>query len=557
MDLLNRLTDSLPNLERSIVEDIHIITADYLVKNIDSAFATWQNAPWARHVSFDDFCEYLLPYKVTEGQPLDHWRDSLKGKFCDGLEYFRFDQYKKNSPSTAAAAIRNNMRGQMNPSITLSKKFYPLLSENNITRLPAGTCDDYVQVVLAVMRANGIPVVSDMILQWPYKGGGGGHSWNVICDNLRTNMFFEELNGVAPGNMIRATSKLGKVYRNTYAINRDLLEMNRNEQLPSKFRNSFLKDVSVQYMPVVHATVDILPKRRGKNQYAYLAVFDNQDWTPVAVAQIKGKQVRFENIGPDIVYLPVRYAEKKFHPLNYPFHLDYDGHTRYFVPDTTRLHRIIVDRKFPLFTRVVEVTMRTVHARIQVAETADFVNPVTIHKIDQFRPSGTIGIPDSIPAYRYWRFLAPDNEYCNIAELMFYRASDTIPLTGRVIGEGGIHPNNPQWTFDKAFDGDPLTLYHSATKNGAWVGLDFGKPVKIKKIIYLPRSDDNNIRRGDEYELFYRTESGWRSLGKQLAKDIALTFDSVPDNALLWLRDRTRGQEERIFSYENDEQIWW
>ncbi len=557
VDLLNHLTESFPDLEKSIVQDIHIITADYLIKNIDSSFVAWQKGQWARHVPFDDFCEYLLPYKVTEGQPLDYWRDSLEGKFCEGLEYFRFDQYKKNSPSSAAAAIRNNMRRQMAPRITLSKRFYSLLSENNITRLPAGTCGDYAQVVLAVMRANRIPVVSDMVIQWPYKGGGGGHSWNVILDNLRTNMFFEELNGVAPGNMIRPTSKLGKVYRNTYAINRDLQEMNLKEKLPPGFRNSFLKDVTAQYTPVVHTTVDILPHMKSRNRYACLAVFDNQDWMPVAISKIKGKQIRFENVEPDIVYLPVCYVGEKLHPLNYPFLLDYEGNARYFAPDTTHLRRVVINRKFPLFTRVIEVSMRTVHAKIQVSETADFAKPVTVHQIDQFRPSGTIGIPDSVSAYRFWRFLAPDNEYCNIADLMFYRIHDTIPLAGKVIGQGGVHPNNNQWTFDKAFDGDPLTFYHSATKNGSWVGLDFGEPMKIKKIIYLPRSDDDNIRIGDEYELFYRTANGWCSLGKQLAKDITVTFDNVPDNALLWLRDHTRGQEERIFTYENNEQIWW
>ena len=59
------------------------------------------------------------------------------------------------------------------------------------------------------------------------------------------------------------------------------------------------------------------------------------------------------------------------------------------------------------------------------------------------------------------------------------------------------------------------------------------------------------------YELFYWDMNGWVSLGQQQAEDLTLTFDKVPDNALLILRNWTRGRDERIFIYENDRQIWY
>lgn len=33
--------------------------------------------------------------------------------------------------------------------------------------------------------------------------------------------------------------------------------------------------------------------------------------------------------------------------------------------------------------------------------------------------------------------------------------------------------------------------------------------------------------------------------------------DSCPSNALFRLRNLTRGKEERIFTYDNGEQVWW
>ena len=42
------------------IYDAHIITAEYLIDNIDRAFDNWQKRPWNRSLSFEDFCEYLL-----------------------------------------------------------------------------------------------------------------------------------------------------------------------------------------------------------------------------------------------------------------------------------------------------------------------------------------------------------------------------------------------------------------------------------------------------------------------------------------------------------------
>ena len=58
------------------------------------------------------------------------------------------------------------------------------------------------------------------------------------------------------------------------------------------------------------------------------------------------------------------------------------------------------------------------------------------------------------------------------------------------------------------------------------------------------------------YELFYWNNK-WISLGTQKAEDFNIKFDNVPKNALLWLRNLTKGHEERPFTYENGKQVWW
>jgi hypothetical protein len=70
-------------------------------------------------------------------------------------------------------------------------------------------------------------------------------------------------------------------------------------------------------------------------------------------------------------------------------------------------------------------------------------------------------------------------------------------------------------------------------------------------ILSLPRA-------GDEYELFYWSQSGWTSLGSQIGDSTGeLIYENCPTNALFWLRNHTRGKEERIFTYENGKQVFY
>ena len=92
----------------------------------------------------------------------------------------------------------------------------------------------------------------------------------------------------------------------------------------------------------------------------------------------------------------------------------------------------------------------------------------------------------------------------------------------------------------------------------SWVGMAFEQATKIDKIAFLPRNDDNAIREGELYELFY-WDKQWVSLGRQTGTNemFRLKYNNVPTNALYLLRNHTKGKEERIFTYENWKQVWW
>ena len=83
-----------------------------------------------------------------------------------------------------------------------------------------------------------------------------------------------------------------------------------------------------------------------------------------------------------------------------------------------------------------------------------------------------------------------------------------------------------------------------------------GNVTEFKKILVIPRNDDNFIEPGDHYELFYQNGSdGWKSLGQQIASSKELYF-TVPHGAILWLRNLTKGHEEQLFFIQDGKQVF-
>ena len=195
--------------------------------------------------------------------------------------------------------------------------------------------------------------------------------------------------------------------------------------------------------------------------------------------------------------------------------------------------------------------------RFQVANKVDFSDSLTVFVVDTVPEIlyNSVNLTLNKP-YRYFRFLSADgSQGGQISEIEIYSLDSITKLTGKVIGNKRCDAG---WEAENAFDGDPLTSYQCVWGEQGRVGMDFGKQTKISYFRYLPRNDDNFIKEGEEYELFYWENYRWNSLGKQTGTSKQyLEYPNAPTNALFWLRNHTGGKEERIFTYENGQQVWW
>ena len=118
-DSINMIARNLNLKNCKKVMDVEVISSDFLISNIESAFKAWKGRPWAAHLSFEEFCEYLLPYKVHELQPFDNWREEFATYCSDGLDNLKYCDMFKHSTFNASVILSKNLIDSIHPFFKL------------------------------------------------------------------------------------------------------------------------------------------------------------------------------------------------------------------------------------------------------------------------------------------------------------------------------------------------------------------------------------------------------------------------------------------------------
>ncbi len=504
-------------------EDIQCVTADFLITHIDNAVAMWRSCPWLRTLSFADFCEYLLPYRVTTepllkaDSTLYLWKEVAKDMKHYGYIPQSLDDVK---------SFQRNLIGNRDDVYFLNMPA-PLLPGGKYTLDSLDIC--YYDV--AGFRLSGVPSVIDFIPDWSTRNGR--HYWRVLIDQTCLHDNFSNV----------LNPKTAKVYRITYSHN-PTPRSNGREHIPFLFSEPFYRDVTEQYLKTTHLTVTIKKSFIGYTpDNLYLCIFNDLEWKPVAWAENRKGKGEFKNMGLNMVYLPVCYEGNEMLNTGYPLYVDLQGHSRELVPDTTRKITMQLGRKYPLTYSKIHWTKSLDGCCIEASDLPDFSRSDTLCRISHTSPSlNWMTLPvRSERLYRYWR-ISKKGRFMELGELRF------IDEYGKE-AHGSLIADADTTMAAAAFDGDILTY----SKARSWFGMDCRKPVRMKEIRYISRTDGNGICPGHDYELFYYAFDGWVSLGRQTATSDTLCFESVPSGALYWLKNYSEGREERIFTYENGE----
>ncbi len=533
------------------IPDTSTVTAEYLKANIDSAFRMWRTK-WNMDYGFEHFCNYVLPYRVGH-EPLSHWREKYIARQLLKVDKFANSQenyyYVYGTYSTVNRGIH--------AAVYYPKGFVPDFPATQLDSVRVGTCRTFTDLNIARFRSIGVPVAKDFVPQWGSRSMS--HEWVVLLPNEELCYPFGPNEHLSDHFFGREDHTLPKVFRHMYAKQKALLPLTSSgEPVPPLFESPTLMDVTDTYTPTTDATVRLFNTPVVKDsKYLYAAVFDNRDWQIVHWGKRRGQQVTFDRLGRKVVYLPVAYTRHgESVPAGHPFIVAEDGTVQPIIADTAHRQTVRLTRKYRFTYWLKELCRRTEGGRFQVANREDFSDSVTIATIGRVKESRFHTLSTTCDTtYRYFRYLSPKGSYGNMAEVEMYDSLGQRPAVKRMFGERWATPG---CNLEKVFDGDVLTCYNRQFPDDSWAAVEFEEPQHIRGVRFLPRNDDNFIREGEQYELYYWDGRRFASIARMEGnREGVLYVDNVPTNALLLLRNHTKGKEERIFTYENGEQVWW
>lgn len=305
--------------------DIDTITSAYLIDNVERAFKALKS-PYAEKLSFADFCEYILPYRVST-EPLQNWRDvyqkkylwindSAKTKTINGVLQDVFSEYQTWFKSTWGKEMRIEPLPLLGPLQLLSRK--------------KGTCDDITALVVFILRSQGFPASQIYI---PYWATSSNRHWvnRTLDEQMRPYPFDMSGTSLNIGKLSREPSK---VVRITYSKQADVLA---NKVAANAIPDGFMRmlnyqDVTKEYWE----TSDIGLKLFNiplKPDIAYACVFNGLSWRPTWWGKIQDDSVIFTNMCKGVVFLPVYYINGRLIPAGYPLASGYK-HQQVLKADT-------------------------------------------------------------------------------------------------------------------------------------------------------------------------------------------------------------------------------
>lgn len=302
------------------IPDREQLTANQIIEIVERGFRAWSK-PWNRNLSFEDFANFLLPYRV-QNEPLEDWYNTFRERFS----FLARDR---------AADIVNSVNSYLKTWFFSSFSFEHrteieyTLSPSQMLFRKQGNCQDLCNLSVYIMRMLGLPSGIDFTPAWATSSFN--HFWATYIDENGEHRPFEGVTGMADDFVV--FREPSKVFRITYQKQPNMLaDKIPTDEIPTDFlRMRNIIDVTSDYWRTSDLVANIT--ETPKNGITYISVFNAMRWFPVDWAKVENSQARFRDLSVGVVYLPLNYENGRLQPSGYPILIYPDRTKKELIPD--------------------------------------------------------------------------------------------------------------------------------------------------------------------------------------------------------------------------------
>lgn len=554
------------NIENVIVSnklfsDDEIITTEFLISHIDNAIKVWSESNLAKHLSFDEFKEYILPYRSLNGMAYNNSGDEFNSIFA---KYLLAD----TATSMEHLVNRYNRTIQGFRDLNGDLKDRELNGDLGLYAHGYHDCVDIANYGCNILRACGIPTVVEFNIG--YREFDGKHFY---CSLYNTDKKWYAFNPESslPGSGDWILTSTLNVYRQLYGAQKHspYFLKSRNEYVPEILDDPCIQDVTSNFLET--KTITLPFTKETSNRLAYLATFNKAEKgvLPTTWGEIDtiAKSVHFKNALPNILYLPIYYSDADYKAFAEPFYVNNEGNITYITQSQSTADStvtLVLNRKFPRKKRMIEVANNLIGSQFIGANKHDFSDAKVLLEIKDAPDPNFIYYPFyNVGKYRYYRFQASDKhphanlsmlEWITLANYGYQNTTDASrPHFMHPIDTLQLDTENryaklmdartwEEITWKSEYDGNMQT----APSPYQFIHFMLESPQIVTGVRFAPLNADNGITAGDIFELYY-WDDGWKLAGQEKANYEYIEFTDVPPNKLYWLSNKTRGKEELPF----------
>ncbi|MCU7693098.1 hypothetical protein ACFSPU_02485 [Haoranjiania flava] len=547
--------------------DAEVITAAFLIEQIDNAFYQKENSPLVKKMSFEDFCEYTLPYRFIPGFPM------LKsGKFLFGF-FSKYIGKVEDNPVSIRDCIRRYNATVRNFKTIIGGFHYSEYGFEEMFFFNSWSnwdCFDQSNFAAVILNACGIPVAVENNVA--YKKFLNHHANIYFHPNVQLTSFSPENEYPQISQFPVFKEDVLNFYRYHFSVQPQtpFFLKSKNEYVPDELLSPIIEDISKRTLKITSIKLNF--SQQTKNNLAYLATFNSQNKfvaTTWGIINHNEESVVFENAVLNTMYFPIYFEDTNIQLFGNPFYLAEDStkeesttkiielvKNKFVLLDTTYLLR-----KFPIKDRSIEVSNSLIGTTILGGNDSTFSKVDTLYILNYAPPPYFQDIHlNGNKAYKYFKIQTPQKnlnmyfaevEYLTDKKHQYENTSSPTPLPVFNYDELNNHrPDSLLKIWDEniietlpQYDGNVETC----PKNVNAITLSLAEPRRVEVIRFAPQNENNGIIKFNEYVLFEWEENDWIEIGRQNPEYEFLLFKNLKTNKLYWLKNLSAGTEEMPF----------